>query len=135
MTIDFHKLFSTEYLVTIDPSRLHPTDKGLLVLGVALSVIGLVARVAGRWSAHPHGRQQLRRVSAWALTIGLLELLWFGLRYERALYLGSHLAAFLVLLAGLIWLVFLLKYRFGQYRRDVIQWQKDQVKQKYLRNS
>ncbi len=130
--IDFRNIFSVDYLIRIDPSMLHRTDYALLLIGGILSGAGIIFALAGRFAPHQYGRQLWYRLSRWAFTIGLLEVLWFGLRYERAVYLGSHLAAFIILLIGVIWLVPILKYCFGQYRRDVDQWQKDQVKQKYL---
>lgn len=132
MTINFKELFSRDYLINIDPARLHPTDYGLFYLGAVLTVFGLVVLVASRFAQHQFSRQFRSRLATWALTIGLVELLWFGMRYQNAKVLGSHLAAFLVLVVGLVWLYYILRYRFGTYRSQVGQWEKDQLKQKYL---
>jgi hypothetical protein len=131
--IDIHKLLSADYLINIDLAALHRSDKAFLVVGGALTIAGIIFRLTSMSSHHPYARRIWRRLSLWALTIGLLEVLWFALRYERAVYLGSHLVALLILLVGLVWLVPLLKYWLGQYRHDVSQWQKDQVKQKYIK--
>jgi hypothetical protein len=132
MTIDWHKIFSRSYLIDIDPSVLHRSDKALLIAGAVLVMLGIIFRLTSIMSPHMHAKNLWRRLSAWGLTIGLLEVLWFGFRYQNAQYLGSHLLAFIVLLIGLIWLTKILKYWARQYGRDVAQWQKDQVKQKYL---
>lgn len=130
--INFRQLVSREYLLEVDFTRLHPTDHGLAVLGAALTLLGIILRIMARWAPHELSRHFRQRLSTWALTIGLLEVLWFGLRYQNAPALGSHLAAFLVLLLGLIWLFYIVRYRFGSYRGSVQQWQREQVKQKYL---
>lgn len=132
MIANFHKLLSAEYLINIDPVMLHRTDKALLVLGVVLVIVGIVCRLTGTFAPHPFARRLWLRLATWALTIGLLEVLWFGLRYEHTLYLGSHLVAFIILLIGLAWLAPILKYWLGRYRREVEQWHKDEIKQKYL---
>jgi len=131
--IDFRKLVSSDYLINIDPTALHRSDKAFLIIGAALTIAGIIFRLTSMSSHHPPARRMWRRLSLWALTIGLVEVLWFILRYQQAMYLGSHLVAFLILLIGIIWLVPLLKYWLGQYRHDVGQWQKDQVKQKYIK--
>jgi len=132
MKIDFRKLISSEYLVKIDPATLHPTDKILLIVGGTLVVLGLIFLFFRRFAHHQYSRRLWQRLATWALTIGLLEVLWFGLRYQQVIYLGSHLAAFIILLIGLLWLARILQYRLGRYRHQVTQWEKDQVKQKYL---
>ena len=132
MSIDFQKIFSKTYLIDIDPTLIHRSDKALLIFGAVLVMLGIIFRLTAMMSPHPYARNLWRRLSTWALTIGLVEALWFGFRYEQAQYLGSHLLAFLILLIGLIWLVPILKYWAKQYSSDVAQWEKDQIKQKYL---
>ncbi len=132
MSIDFQKIFSKTYLIDIDPTLIHRSDKALLIAGAVLVMLGIIFRLTSMMSPHPHARNLWRRLSTWGLTIGLVEALWFGFRYEHAQYLGSHLMAFLILLIGVIWLVPILKYWAKQYGSDVKQWEKDQVKQKYL---
>jgi predicted membrane protein len=130
--IDFHKIFSQTYLLDIDQLTLHRSDKGLFVVGGALVIVGIIFRLIS-WSAkNPFTKALRRRFSTWALTIGLLEALWFGLRYQNTQILGSHLVAFLILLIGLVWFIYILKYALGQYRRNLAQWEKDLLKQKYL---
>jgi hypothetical protein len=132
MTINFKELFSRAYLIKIDANQLHPTDCGLFYLGLGLTVLGAILLVTTRLAMNQFSREFRRRLCTWALTIGLVEVLWFGFRYQNAQVLGSHLAAFIVLLAGLVWLYFILRYRFGSYRSQLQQWEKDQLKQKYL---
>jgi hypothetical protein len=131
--IDFKKLISYEYLIGIDRAMLHRTDKGIFAIGAALVVAGIVFKLTGKLAPHQYAKNLWYRLSNWALTIGILEVLWFGLRYQNIRILGSHLTAFLILVVGLIWLVPIVKYWLGQYRRDVAQWEKDQQKQKYIK--
>jgi len=133
--INLKQIFTKEYLLYADGAKLHPTDHGLLVLGVALVVLGIIFRFVSWRSLNPFKKRVWTRLGSLALTIGLLEMLWFGLRYQNAGYLASHLVAFLILLAGLLWLIPIIKYVAKQYRADNEKWQKEQVKQKYLRNS
>ena len=107
MSISFKQLLSRTYLLDIDVAKLHPTDYGLFYLGVGLTVIGVAARLAAWFAPHDFSRQFRTRLSNWALTIGLLEVLWFGMRYQNTRALGSHLAAFIVLVIALIWLFYI----------------------------
>src|SRR5687768_11229103 len=104
--INFSKLFSKEYLISIDIARLHPTDHGLFFLGAGLTALGVVCFLASRFAGNPFSRRFRQRLGTWALTIGLLEVLWFGLRYQNAQILGSHLVGFIVLLVGVVWLFY-----------------------------
>lgn len=129
---DLTKLISAKYLFAIDSTMLHRSDRGFMVLGIALIVAGIVMRLTGYYAPNQFSRKLWQRLSALALTIGALELIWFGFRYENITVFGTHAAALIILASGFIWLGYILKYRLTKYSSEVKTWQRNEVKQKYL---
>jgi hypothetical protein len=68
-------------------------------------------------------------------SIGLSEVIWYGFRVEYVTFFGSHLVAFLILLTGLIWFVVLVVKMIKNYSKEKQEWEKQQVRQKYLPNN
>jgi type VI protein secretion system component VasK len=66
-------------------------------------------------------------------TGGILEVIWYGLRFENVKLFGSHFAAWLIGLITVIWFVTALVYALKQYRAEKDKWEKQQVKLKYLK--
>lgn len=135
-TINWKEIFTQKWLFGIDRVLLHRFDKSMFVFGLGLVILGIILKAGSWWYVrNPFLKKILNRLAMLGFVIGFLELLWYGLRFENTRVLGTHFVALLIALAGLTWLFFIAKYLFTQYRRDVEQWKKDQVKQKYLNQS
>lgn len=129
---DFKKLLTSEYLFSIDRIQLHRSDKLFLTIGAALVVLGILSQVAAAYSASPVDRKLRQKLATLFLTIGLSEVVWFGFRYQFVRFFGSHFVALALLLAGAVWFAFVLKYLTFSYRRERAEYERQQLKAKYL---
>jgi Ca2+/Na+ antiporter len=109
------------------------SDKVFFVLGGCLFVLGLGLRLFAWRAKNPINKKLFRRSAKLFDTIGILEVLWFGMRYENVRFFGTHFVALLCLLIGLVWLGFLVHYFFTAYPNEKRALEKQQLKEKYLR--
>lgn len=66
------------------------------------------------------------------LTIGLLVLLWFGMRFENIPWLSAHVAVLgLFVIAG-VWFVSISRFYFQNYKAAQKSWADEQLKRRYL---
>ena len=102
--INWHDFITTKFWFDIDTTKIHPSETAFVYLGIALVVLGIILLAYARFSKNKF----LARVANWVakifLTIGLLEGVWFFLRFEYVQTLGSKFIAALLLLWGIIWL-------------------------------
>jgi hypothetical protein len=126
------RFFSTEYLFQINRVALTRADKVFLIIGLALVAIAVVVRIAMFFMKDRLKRGLFSRFFNLILTIGLLEVLWYGLRYEHVVFFGSHFVALIFLLIGLVWLGFIIKYWWKVYPLEKEKMRKENVKLKYL---
>jgi hypothetical protein len=136
LNIDFKNInwsqFATgDYWFGID-SVLHQTDKLFFYGGALLIIIGIIAISYARFAANQFLAKVARQVSKIFVTIGVLELLWFGLRYEVAQVIGTRFVAFLILLVGLIWLYYPIRYLISHYETDMTRARREASREKYL---
>ncbi len=129
---DFRKLISIPYLFKVDTILLHRSDKLFFGIGIVLIVVGIVCRLTSFYAPHKFSRRFWQRLSNLSLTIGILEVLWFGFRYENIPAISTHFVALLLLLIGVVWLFFIIRYRLRVYPVELGQWEKEKTKQKYL---
>ncbi len=130
--MNFKNLLTADYWFAIDRTSLHLIDKTVFGIGIAFIVIAIVLVLIRRRTQSPFYRSLLGKFSNIFWITGALEVVWFGFRYENAVYLGTlFVAAFI----GLIFLLragFLTKL-FIRNRKTALQaWQREQVKNKYL---
>jgi hypothetical protein len=130
--INFKELITRKWLFGIDRVVLHPFDRAVFIAGIVAVVLGIIIKVGSLFVKNPFLKKGLNRLATLSIVIGVLELLWYALRFENTQVLGTHFVALLIALAGLIWFIFVVKYFLFQYRRDVEQYKKDLLKQKYL---
>src|SRR6185503_20310234 len=129
--IDWQKVFTKDFFFSIDRLQLHRVDWVVLYFGGALVLIWLVLWIVRRRLKNPISQQLVARVGKLMLTIGLLEALWFGLRYQNVVWFGTHVVAAGLGVIGLVWLIFIIKYYFTLYRIQRQSWEKEQTKLKY----
>ena len=124
--------FSYDFLFYINRARLEQTDQVFAVIAVSLLVIAVVLKVLTRVRKDPISKKLLRRFTAIFATIGVLELAWYGTRYQNITFFGTHFAFLLVLIAGIAWTMPGLWYWLRKYRVEKAVYDKEQIKLKYL---
>lgn len=126
------KFFSVQHQFKIDPVHINLSDKVLLIIALCLILIALGIRVASLWMKDRLFRNLILRYYHLTLTIGLLELVWYALRFEVVPFFGSHIVAYVILLIGVVWSGFIKWYWWKVYPVEREKIRKQQVKQKYL---
>ncbi|QQS22822.1 hypothetical protein IPM19_04325 [bacterium] len=132
MTINWNEFITKQYWFGIERGVVHLTDKVILYFGAALVVLGVVFLIVRLLSSDKLKRPQFGRLSSVFMTIGLLEMIWYVLRWQYVSALGSRTTALLIGLAGIYFLIKPLKYFLFQYRKDMNLLNKEQLKEKYL---
>lgn len=128
----FAKLVSAEYLFNINTIMLTRSDKLFFIIGSVFVLLAVVLKIAALYAPNPVDTAIRNRFFRLFLTIGLIEVIWFGARYQNVRFFGSHFVALLTLLIGLIWFVQIVVAAFRHYKTDKTAWEKEQVKLKYL---
>lgn len=127
-----NKYFTTDFLFNINSVIPQRSDKTLLVIGAAAVALAVVMKLAAVYAPTPTDKKFRNKLFSLFMTVGLWEVLWFLFRYQNIRFFGSHFVALLGLLIGFIWLVFIAKDIFRNYKTERQDWEKEQVKMKYL---
>lgn len=128
----FAKLISPQYLFEINRVILTRSDKVFFVIGSIALVLAIVLKIAEVYALNPIDKHLRNRLFNLFLTVGILEVLWFGARYQNVKFFGTHFLALLFLLIGIVWFVNILVSVIRHYKTDKTAWEKEQIKQKYL---
>ena len=138
MTINFKDIHLGNYLSTnfwfnVDRIGVHLVDWTFLAIGVALVALAIIAKLFSIYIKHPVTKKPLNRMFKVFLSTGLVEAVWFGFRYQNANVIGTHTLAVLILIVGFLYFIPIVKYYFKAYRKERDDWDKEQLKLKYLR--
>ncbi len=116
------------------PLRLETADNIFFLISAAALIIGIILFLVLFFAKLSRiDANLLHRLKNWALTYGIVSLIWSGFRYETAAYLEWRFWFLLISLAYLIWLVKILIYLFIRYRKDKANLRDQAIKQKYLK--
>ena len=116
------------------PLALQSIDKILAIVIVAVLVTGVFLSIFLRLSSLGLVNfELLRRFKNLFLFFGLTGLVWLGFRYENAMYLTWRFWIGLLAVAAIIWLFKILFYIFSRYPKDLAEWRRKEVKEKYLK--
>ena len=126
-------IFSYDFLIYINRVRLDNTDTTFAVIAAVLIVAAIAIRVYMYFEKHIVRYQLLSRVWRMSLTIGLLGAVWYGARYQLVGWFGTHLAFILLMLVGVVWAGYILKYYLQSYKKEKSHWDHKQLKDKYLK--
>ena len=131
----WHQFITYDFWFSIDRLRIRYLDWTISWLGLALVIAAIIIWFIKRkyTKTNPHYKNLLDRYYNLLLTIGLLLGFWFGLRWQNVAFFSSHLVAGIIVLIGLVWLFFILRFRFKKFGGQVSAWEKEQQKLKYLR--
>jgi hypothetical protein len=131
--IDWGKVFSKNFWFSIDRVTIHPSDKAFLYIGGVLAVAGILKLFYARFSRNQFLARIAVRVSKILLTIGLLEGLWYLLRTQYVQFFGTRAVALAILLWGIIWMYYPIKYLFRNYKEDMEKAHREMSREKYLK--
>lgn len=131
--LDFTKLWDRRYLFGPNPFDFSRSDHIFFWLAVVLLILAAAAKIFSiNIEAGSPKRYLLGRVFNFAITIGILSLLWAGARHENIPWLSRHIVVLAVFLIGFLWVGFIAKYFFGNFGFQQKTWQDEQLKHKYL---
>ncbi len=133
--INWHDFITPKFWFTIDTTRIHPSEKAFLYLAGVLILLGILVLVFAKLSKNKFLARVATRFAKIFFTIGIVEAIWFGLRYEYAQVLGTKFVAVLILLWGIIWMYWPVKYLFTHYKVDMAEAQRAASRDKYLKKS
>ncbi len=128
--MNLKSFFTFEYLFQINP--IVAKDKLYFAAGAIIVLLAIVLKIAAILAPAPADRKYRNKFYVWALTLGLGEILWYFFRYENVRFFGSYFAAWLLNLAGFVWLAWLIVTLARKYGPEKAVWQKERQKQKYL---
>ena len=130
--IKWSEFATTQFWFAIDRAMLHQSDRIFLLIAAVLFVIGLIILTFALVTKNQFLSRVAKRMSKIFITIAVLEALWFGLRYQLVQVFGTKAAAVLILLTGLVWLYWPLKYLIKNYKVDMAEAQRAASREKYL---
>jgi hypothetical protein len=124
--------FTSQYLFYINSAFVSPGEKLFFILGVVLLLLAIVTKIAGMLAPSPVDSKHRNKFYMLFLTIGIAEVVWYGLRYQNVRFFGTRFVAWVILLSGLVWLITLLVKALRNYSKEKTGWEKQQLKSKYL---
>lgn len=130
--MNYKNFLKTDFWFSVDPVRIHLSDKIFFIVGAAFVVIAIILKIFLSKIKNPFDREITRKFVTATFVTGLLEVLWFGVRYENAAFLGVKAVATVIALAWFVRMLYLLKVVIFKRKAATEAWQKDSVKQKYL---
>lgn len=125
-------IFSYDFLFYVNRVRLETVDWIFAGIAAGLLVLGIIFLIRMKFTKNPVVKKFAQRVVSLSFTTGILGALWFGARYQNANFFGSHFVFLLVVLVGILWLYYVLRYRVTLYGQERRTWEKEQLKLKYL---
>ena len=130
--MNFKALFSVQSLFDINRVTLGRADLAFMFIGLLLVLLAVILKLAAAYAPTPVDKKYRGNFFSLFAWIGILELLWFGARAQFVRFFGTRFMALVILLIGAAWFVPLVVKTFRFYGKEKAQWEKDQVKQKYL---
>ncbi|MEK7161595.1 MAG: hypothetical protein AAB729_02800 [Patescibacteria group bacterium] len=124
--------FTSQYLFQINPAFIAPSEKLFALAGGVLVLLAIVFKISAVLAPTPVDKKFRGKFFSLFLTIGLGELFWYFCRYQNAKFFGSHFVAWLIVLIGLVWLIFILIGIFKNYSKEKQELEKETLKLKYL---
>jgi hypothetical protein len=98
-----------------------------------LTALGIIVWLANKFLArHPVIKKLMGRYATAVFWIGLVGLLWFGLRYEAVPIFSKRVFAGGIMAIGLIWLGFVKWYFVSKFFREKREHDYNQVKSRYM---
>lgn len=130
---DFTKFWDRIYLFGPNPINMSRSDVVFFWVSIAFIVAAVVFKVfvLQQNRSNPK-RYLLNRFFHLFLTIGILVLLWAGLRFENIPWLGTHIVVLAIFLIGLIWGLFIIWFMMRKYQAAKKTWHDEEERNRYL---
>jgi hypothetical protein len=130
--MNYKNLLTSDYWFDVDRTRLHVFDKTVLGVAIGLVLLSGVLYLVKRKVQNPFDKQIAEKLAVAIFWLGVLEALWFGLRFEYVAMLGTKFVATLIAVAFGIRIIYLLIKYLRNRKAALVAWQKEQTKLKYL---
>ncbi len=117
------------------PTILTNADKSLGYLFLASLISSIILGFAKRLIKHETKKKLASKIFYLLFTLGLSGLIWYGIRYENTPILANRYWAGLVLILGLIWVLFIIKYLIFNFPKELKEYNHEVLKNKYLPSS
>ena len=122
--LDFTKLWDTKYLFGAGPAVMSRSDLVFFWGAVVLIVVAVVLKfIVLRNPQKSPKRYLLNRYFHASLTMGILISLWSGARFQNIPWIQTHILVLVLWLSFLVWLVFIMKYYWQNFRDHHSEWQ------------
>lgn len=121
-----------EFLFEINRIQIQQADKFFLLVGVIAVVFAVIFKLSAKLSPSPIDAKYRNKFYALFLFLSLSEIFWFGARVQLVKFFGTHFIAILVILVAFVWFAAVVWKMVRNYRKEKTEWEKEQVKLKYL---
>lgn len=130
--MNFQAFFTKTFLLDIGFPAVRNFDKVVMVVSLGAILIALVLWLAAKFSATPIDAKYRSKISNPFWYMGIAGVLWYGLRYQQVRLLSARIIIMLIAISALAWLVSVLIKTFKHYSTEKTDWEKQQLKAKYL---
>jgi hypothetical protein len=130
--INWREFITPAFWFELNSYNLQISDKLFALAGALLLVIGFGFLIYSRFAANQFLAGVAKRIAKILITTGILEFIWFGLRYQYVQMLGTRIVALLILVIGIAWLYFPIKYLVTHYKTDMEKAEREASRAKYL---
>lgn len=125
-------MFTEQFLFQINRVQLETSDRALLVIGIVFILTAILFKLGAHFAPSSVDAKYRNKFFYLFLTVGLLEVVWFGARAQFVRFFGTHFVALVILLIGLVWFGFIIGKMIKHYRREKQEWERVELKKKYL---
>lgn len=129
----FQHVFTVNYIFDFSGMTIIQSDRLYMIVGFLMVFLAAVFQTIAIYSKNPIKKMFWHRLSSPLGVGGILEVLWYVARYENIKLFGSHFVAWLIGIIVLVWIYFPIRYFFSRYKHDKQNWEKQQIKLKYLK--
>lgn len=130
--MNFKDLFTYNYQFYVNPVLVDKADKIYPLIGAVFILLAITFKIAAMLAPSPVDKKYRNSFFNALLFSGIWEIIWFGLRWQNIRFFGSHFVAWLGLGIGLAWVIYRLVKMLRHYGEEKRNWEKEQVKLKYL---
>jgi hypothetical protein len=113
-------------------SILNNYDKGAFYFFAGCLALGIALWATYFFVRHPIVKQALSRVRKMFFWLGVMGVIWFGFRYENTPIFSKRFWPGLIVVIGLVWLFFIVKYFITRFSKEKSQYGNDLIKNKYI---
>lgn len=128
----FNKFFSYNYWFVYQTTPFSRSDKYFFAGSIILFFAAFFLQIISAYGKNFLRRDFIRRWAILCWTIGIFALIWSGLRQQLIRTLSARIVVACIYLAGLVWAVWLVRYYFKTYKAQKAEYEKEQLKRKYL---